>query len=82
MKGYQAATLSTQKEKENTEGQFALLKSEKTALKKSLDEAKAARDEALAMADSLRFEYDKQIRVVKQKAEEKVARAVFESDEA
>ena len=59
MKGYQAAALLAQKEKENAEGQFALLESEKNALKKSLDEAKAARDKALAMADSLRSEYER-----------------------
>ena len=62
--------------------QFALLKSEKTAMKKSLDEAKATRDEALAIIDSLRFEYERKIRVVKEEVEEKVARVMSERDEA
>ena len=62
--------------------QFALLKSEKTAMKKSLDEAKATRDEALAIIDSLRFEYERKIRVVKEEVEEKVTRVMSERDEA
>ena len=82
MKGYQAAVLSTQKEKENTKCQFALLKSENFALKKSLDEAKVARDEALAMDNSLRSKYERQIRMAKEEVEEKMARAMFENDEA
>ena len=58
------------------------MESEKTTLKKSLDEAKAVQDEALAMANSLRTEYEKQIRVAKVEVEENVARAMFERDEA
>ena len=50
-------------------------------MSKSLDKAKVIRDEALAMTDSLRFEYERQIRVAKEEVEEKVARAMFERDE-
>ena len=39
-------------------------------MKKSLDEAKVIRDEALAMADSLRSEHERQIQVVKEEVEE------------
>ena len=51
-------------------------------MSKSLDKAKVIRDEALAMTDSLRFEYERQIRVAKEEVEEKVARAMYEKDEA
>ena len=37
------------KEKEAFESQFAVLESEKTTLTKAVEEAKAARDEAIAM---------------------------------
>ena len=46
----------TKKETKAAESQFAVLESEKTALIKALKEAKAAKDEALAMADSLKSE--------------------------
>ena len=41
------------KEKEVAESQFAVLESEKTALIKAFKEAKAVKDEALEMANSL-----------------------------
>ena len=58
------------------------MESLKTALNKSLDEAKVTRDEVLAMADFLRSKYKRQIRVAKEEAEEKVARAMSERNEA
>ena len=56
MKAYQAAAVKAQKEKEATEGQFTILDSEKAALNKALEKAKAVRDEAITMADSLKSE--------------------------
>ena len=82
MKQYESTISSAQKGKENAKSQFVMLKSEKTAMKKSLDEAKATRDEALAVTDSLRFEYERKIRVVKEEVEEKVTRVMSERDEA
>ena len=58
-----------------------MLESEKIALSGSLEEAKAARDEAMVMVDSLRSECERQIRMAKEEADEKVARAVSERDE-
>ena len=55
MKAYQAAAVKAQKEKEAAEGQFTILDSEKAALNKALEKAKAVRDEAITMADSLNF---------------------------
>ena len=49
MKTYQVAAVKAQKEKEATEGQFAILKSEKAALNKALEEVKATQDEAMAI---------------------------------
>ena len=46
----------SRKGKEASESQFAVLESEKTALAKAVEEAKAARDEAIAMANSLKSE--------------------------
>ena len=43
-----------EKEKEASESQFAILESEKTSLTKALEKAKAVRDEAIAMIDSLK----------------------------
>ena len=45
----------------NIESQFVLLESEKTTLSGSLEEAKTAQDEAMAMVDSLKFECERQI---------------------
>ena len=56
MKTYQVVTVKAQKEKKAIEEQFVILNNEKTALNTALEEAKAARDEAIAMADSLRSE--------------------------
>ena len=42
------------KEKEASESQFAILKTEKTTLTKAVEEAKVARDEAIAMVNSLK----------------------------
>ena len=56
MKAYQAAAMKAQKEKAIAEGQFTILDSEKAALNKALEEAKAVRDEAIIMVDSLKFE--------------------------
>ena len=56
MKAYQAAAVKAQKEKEATEGQFTILDSEKAALNKALEEAKAFWDKAITMADSLKSE--------------------------
>ena len=61
MKGYKVAIGKAQKEKEAAESQFFVLKSEKTALSKSLEEAKAIRDEVVAMAVSLRFKQERLI---------------------
>ena len=49
---------------------------------KALEEAKAAKDEAIATIDSLKSEQERLVRVAKEKAEEKVARAISEWDEA
>ena len=48
---------------------------------KAVREAKTAKDEAVAMADSLRSKQDRLVRVAK-KAEEKIAVATFERDNA
>ena len=45
-----------------------------------MEKAKAARDEAIAMTDSLKSEQERLIRVAKKEVEEEVARAVFERD--
>ena len=51
---YKVAVVKAQKENEALESQFAILKSENTALTKALEEAKAAKDEAIVMANSLK----------------------------
>ena len=53
---YQAAVMKAQKEEKVAEGQFTILDSENAALNKALEEAKAVRDKAITMADSLKFE--------------------------
>ena len=54
MKVYQTAVVKARKEKEVVEDQFAILDSENAALNKALKEANVVRDEAIAMADSLK----------------------------
>ena len=49
---------------------------------KALEEAKVARGEAIAMVDSLKSKQERLIRVAKEEAEEKVARAISKRDEA
>ena len=66
MKTYHAIFVKARKEKETVEGQFAVLESEKVALNKALKEAKVARDKAIAMADSLKSEQERLVRVVKE----------------
>ena len=70
-------------EKENKafKSQCAILENEKVALTKAMGEAKTAKDEAVAMADSLRSEQDRLVRVAK-KAEEKIVAAISERDNA
>ena len=57
---YKAVVVKAEKEKvkqekETFESQFAVLESEKTTLNKVVEEAKTARDEAVAMANSLKL---------------------------
>ena len=52
----QRAKDKAEKEKEALESRCAVLESEKTALVKAMEEAKAAKDEAIATAASLKFE--------------------------
>ena len=47
-----------------------------------MEEAKAVRDEAIAMANSLKSKQEGSVQVAKKKIEEKIARAVFKLDEA
>ena len=74
--------MKAQKEKEVAESQFTILKSEKMALTKALEEAKAAKDEALEMTNSLKCQQERLVRVAKEKAEEKVAKAIADRDNA
>ena len=69
-----------EKEKEAFESQFILLESEKTTLTKVVEEAKAASDEVVVMANSPKSEQDKLVRVAQEETEEKIARATFERD--
>ena len=48
-----------EKEKEALESRCVVLESEKVALVKTMEEAKAAKDEAIATAASLKFEQDR-----------------------
>ena len=70
-----------EKEKEAFESQFAILESEKTKLTKDVEEAKAARDEVVAMANFLKSEQDRLVRVVQEKVEEKIVKATSERDD-
>ena len=45
-----------ERDREASESQLAILESEKTALTKALEEAKAARDEAIATTSSIKSE--------------------------
>ena len=56
IKTYQVAIMKAPKEKKTAEGQFVVLESENAALNKALKEGKAALDEAIAMANSLKSE--------------------------
>ena len=60
---YKKAVVKAQKEKKAAESQFTVLESEKMALTKALEEAKAARDEAIVMANFLKFEQERLVRV-------------------
>ena len=48
-----------EKEKEAFESHFAILKREKTTLTKAVEEAKVARDDAVAMVKSLKSEQER-----------------------
>ena len=69
-------------EKKTSESQFAILESKKTSLTKALEEAKAARDEAITMTNSFKSEQERSVRVAKEEVEKKVTRVIFERDEA
>ena len=77
MKKSTVSIKKAKKEKEVVKSQFTILESEKTVLTRSLEEAKAAQDEAVAMAASLQSEQEKLIRVAKAEVEEKLAKALF-----
>ena len=70
-----------EKVKEALESRCDVLESEKTALVKAVEEAKAAKDEAIATVASLRTEQERLIQVAKE-AEEKIVLANFEKDSA
>ena len=57
-----------------------MLKNEKVALNKFLEEAKAVQNEDVAMAASLKFEQERLIRVAKAKVEQKLAYALSEKE--
>ena len=61
VKAYQATVVKAQKEKQVVEGQFTILDSEKAALNKALEKAKAVRDKAITMTDSLKSEQERLI---------------------
>ena len=63
---YKVVMVKAEKEKEKVEkdkkaykSQFVVLESEKVALTKAIEEAKVARDEAIAMANSLKSEQER-----------------------
>ena len=58
-----------EKEKEAFESQFIILESEKTTLTKVVEEAKATRDEAVAMANSFKSKQDRLVRVAQEEVE-------------
>ena len=70
-----------QKEKETLENRCGTLESEKTALVKALEESKSAKDEAVAIAASLKSEQNRLVRVAKE-LDEKVTAANAEKDSA
>ena len=70
-----------EKEKEALESRCIVLESEKASMVKAVEEAKAAKDEAVATAASLRSEQERLNRVVKE-AEEKIRVANLERDDA
>ena len=70
-----------EKEKEILESRYAVLESEKTALVKVVEKVKAAKDEAVAAAASLRSKQERLIRVAKE-AEENIRVANSERDSA
>ena len=82
MNTYQTAIVKAQKEKQVVESQFTVLESEKTTLNKALEEAKATRDEAIAMVDFLKFEGERLVRVAKEEVKEKVVKAISKREEA
>ena len=61
MKKAQRKKDKAEKEKEALESRCAILESEKTALVKAVEEAKAAKDEAMVTAASLRSEQERLI---------------------
>ena len=71
-----------ERDREAFESQLAVLESEKAVLTKALEEAKAARDEAIAMASSIKSEQERLIQMAKEKAKEKITKAMSERDEA
>ena len=71
-----------ERDREASESQLTVLESEKAVLTKALEEAKAARDEAIATASFIKSEQDRLIRVAKEEAEEKISKAMSERDEA
>ena len=77
----QRAKDKAEKEKEALESRCAVLENEKATLVKVMEEAKAAKDEAVATAASLKSEQNRLVRVAKE-AEEKVVVANFERDSA
>ena len=70
-----------EKEKKALESRCIILESDKASMAKAVEEAKAAKDEAVATAASLRSEQDRLSRVVKE-AEEKIRVANLERDDA
>ena len=58
------------------------MESENTALTKAVEEAKTARDEAIVIGNSFKSEQDRLVQVAQEEAEEKIAKATFERDDA
>ena len=56
---YKIAVVKAQKDNEVSESQFAVLESEKMTLTTTLKDTKAVRDEANAMANSLKSEQER-----------------------
>ena len=51
-------------------------------MNKALEEVKATRDEAISMADSLKSEQERLIRVAREEAKKKMVKAIFKKEEA